>query len=314
MMHRCRWWLSLFAIAAAFLLTSTQVSAATLSFRTAPNVQHASKLEQQVQTWTDALSDQPKFQSWKNAAATIIPLGPGTHGWLVTFRLDRLPVGYMIVHATAEGGFVLGEYGTGSHPAFDPNTLYSSMVRQGLFTTFAEAIKKPLHLERLYVSPVLAVWKYVAANQETYYLDAWTGEALPITEQLWQEQAKAALAAANADKPVLSAATANASTGAIHLTKLSAAKANQVFDPYERLPWLTKAPLSKEQIKQLPDLLDQRNQIRFTAELFRDTVLFVYPAIGYHNWDNQSLFVAFDSVGTRYIPVDLLNQEGHFYN
>ncbi|SDW56654.1 hypothetical protein SAMN05518855_1003116 [Paenibacillus sp. CF384] len=304
-----RKWISIFAIAAAFLLTSTQVSAAALSFKIAPSEQHASKLEQQVQAWVDALSDQPQFQSWKRATAAIVPLGPGTHGWLVTFRLDRLPVGYMIVHATAEGGFVLGEYGTGMHPAFDANTLYSSMVRQGLFTTYAEAIKKPLHLERLYVSPVLAVWKYVAANQETYYLDAWTGEALPITDQLWQEQTKALVA--NVDKPALSMAK---TTTAVQLKKLSAAAANQVFDPYERLPWLTKSPLSQEQIKHLPDLLDKRNQIRFTAELFRETVLFVYPAIGYHNWDNHSLFVAFDSVGTRYIPIDLLNQEGHFFD
>ncbi|RAP78029.1 hypothetical protein [Paenibacillus montanisoli] len=299
-----RRWISLFAfVIATFLLAHTNaVSAAAVTYSLAPK-EHASKLEKQVEAWAETLSAQPQFKSWKKATASIVPLGPGTHSWLVTFRLERQPVGYMIVHATAEGGYMLGEYGAGSHPAFDPNTLYSSMVRQGLFTSFAEAIKKPLHLERLYISPVLAVWKYKSAGGETYYLDAWTGEALPISDRLWNEQVSA-----------LAAAPISGLSNVSVVSKLSAAKANKAFDPYERLPWLTKSPLSKEQINRLPELLDHFNQIRFTAELFRDTVLFVFPAIGYHRWDEKSIFVAFDSLGARYIQMETLKQEGRFYN
>ncbi|WP_308634590.1 hypothetical protein [Paenibacillus silvisoli] len=300
-----RRWISFFALVALVLMAGTNaVSAAAVTSSAAPQG-HASKLQQQVDAWAGTLAAQPQFKSWKKATSSIVPLGPGTHSWLVTFRINRQPVGYMIVHATTEGGFMLGEYGTGAHPAFDPNTLYRSMVRQGMFTSFAEAIKKPLHLERLYVSPVLAVWKYKEAGGETYYLDAWTGEALPISDRLWQEQVSALHTGSDsaASVPVLS--------------KLSNAKANKAFDPYERMPWLTKSPLTKEQLGRLPNLLDQRSQIRFTAELFHETVLFVYPAVGYHRWNDNSLFIALDSSGTlctRYVPMEALKQEGRFYN
>ncbi|UVI27930.1 hypothetical protein [Paenibacillus spongiae] len=252
----------------------------------------------QVLLWADSLSAQPEFAAWKNAEFTIVPIGPGQHGWLVTFRVKQQPVGYMIVNATEEGGFALGEYGAGSEPIFDPNTLYQAMVRQQFISSYSDIIKKPLKLERLYIHPLLAVWKWYAPDGQTYYLDAWSGDALPINDQQWQAETERYLAkSAVSDKPV----------------HLSLSHMNQPFDPYERMPWLTQAPLNGSQVKQLSRLLDRKAQIRFTAELFEKNVLFVWPAIGYHRWNDETLFIAFEEHGTRYMPVNSLGG-GSFFN
>ncbi|SFI27839.1 hypothetical protein SAMN02799624_00070 [Paenibacillus sp. UNC496MF] len=264
-----------------------------------------SALRQHVRTWTDALSKQPAFRSWTSAERTIAPLGPGTHGWLVTFAAAGKPVGYMIVNATPEGGYRLGEYGVGAHPAFYPVTLYNALIRQGLVGSYAEIAKKPLRLERLYLSPVLAAWKWSAAGGETYYLDAWTGEAMPVDDAAWQKQSKR----------TPGTVTTAGSSGAPQPSKLTAVRSNRAFDPFERMPWLTSSPLSAKQVQGLAGMLDKLQQIRYTAELFNASVLQVLPAVGYHGWNGGPLYVAFDQAfpGTRYVPVDALDREGHFY-
>ncbi|NBD26304.1 hypothetical protein [Paenibacillus glycinis] len=293
-------WTAILAALSVMLIVSAPMRAAAASVPDAAQTADA-PLQQHVRTWTDALSKQPAFSAWNGASRSISPLGPGTHGWLVTFAHDGKPVGYMIVNATPEGGYQLGEYGAGRHPAFDPDTMYNALIRQGLIGGYDEIAKKPLRLERLYFSPMLAAWKWTAASGETYYLDAWTGEALPIDEQAWLEQTKRPVPADFAGTPEIS--------------KLTAAKTNRTFDPFERLPWLTNAPLSAEQLKGLTGMLDKLAQVRYTAELFRSTVLYVLPAVGYHDWNDGRLYVAFEQSfpGTRYIPFEALSREGHFY-
>lgn len=287
--------------AVVMLISSTQATAAAPAGPgTASAADNRSALQQQVQVWQQSLSRQPQFHSWQQAKAAIVPIGPGLHGWLVTLRLNNKPVGYMIVNAAEDGGFDLGEYGIGDRPAFDPDTLYQSLVRQGFFSSYADAAGRNLKLERDYIHPLQAVWKWVAPEGEIYYLDAWTAEMLPIDDGLWQQQTSKLASPAMKSRSAL-------------IEKLSAARINKTFDPYERIPWLTKAPLTSEQMKQLPALLDRKAEIRFTAELYDQTVLFVWPAIGYHQWNDNNLYVAFDHQGTRYVPLDTLSSGGQFY-
>ncbi|QYR23551.1 hypothetical protein KZ483_11910 [Paenibacillus sp. sptzw28] len=296
-----RKWVPLYA-AVLLLLAGSQVSAAAGTSPAIPQ-ELKSKLEIHVQSWIEMLSAQPQFQTWKKAAPVIVPIGPGQHGWLVSLSVDRKPVGYMIVNALENGGFSLGEYGVGSHPAFDPNTLYQSLVRQGLFDTYSDALKKPLKLERLYVHPLLAVWKWSAPDGQIRYLDAWSGEALPINNELWERQL------------TKQSFGPTQSTSGEEETKLSSSHLNKAFDPYERMPWLTKSPLTHTQLSRLPELLDSKAEIRFTAELYDGTVLFVWPTIGYHRWNNQTDYVAFeqDQGGTRFVPFNTISGGGRFY-
>lgn len=297
-----RKWVVLYT-AVVMLITSTQATTAAQggTSGTTLKTEGRTALQQQVQIWQQALSKQPQFESWQQANPDIVPIGPGLHGWLATLRLDNKPVGYMIINAVEDGGYALGEYGIGNRPAFDPNTLYESLVRQGFYESYGDAVSRKLKLERDYIHPLQAVWKWTAPEGETYYLDAWTAEMLPIDERQWQQQTSRLKKPLTRNKMSL-------------IKQLSAARTNKAFDPYERMPWLTKtSPLTVDQMKQLPAMLDRKTEIRFTAELYDESVLFVWPAVGYHQWDDDNLFVAFDQLGTRYVPLDTLSSDGHFY-
>ncbi|WP_274650301.1 hypothetical protein [Paenibacillus humicola] len=292
-------WIPMYAAILLMLAGSNATAEARTSPSAAPPQQ--TRLEAEVQHWTEALSEQPRFSIWKDAERTIAPIGPGQHGWLVTFLHERRPVGYMIVNATQDGGFALGEYGVGTHPAFDPNAIYESLVRQGFFPTYKAAVQAQPKLERKYIHPLLAVWQWTEADGTVRYFDAFTAEALPVDSSSWQKQ--------SAD-PQFSAASGQQREQA----KLASFRLNAAFDPYARLPWLTSAPLGSSDVGRLTRLLDQKKEIRFAAELYHQTVLFVWSAIGYHNWDNGQLYVAIDNdFGTRYIPLELLRGSGRFY-
>ncbi|MFB9327126.1 hypothetical protein ACFFSY_14460 [Paenibacillus aurantiacus] len=303
-----RKWIPLYAAILALVIGSGGVLSAAEPSTSKPNqvsgeASQASDLERQADLWIQTIAKQNGFQDWLNASVDITPIGPGQHGWLVTLRgTGSVPVGYLIIHAKEEGGFILGEYGAGRHPAFDPNTLYTSMVHQGLIASYAEATKRPLKLERLYVHPLLAVWKWTAPDGQVRYLDAWTAEELPISESQWQQAAKKLQV------------TSLASGIALANSRISTSRLNDIFDAYERMPWLTKKPIANMQTKLLVSLLDQKRQIRYTSELYDKQVLMVWPAIGYHRWDDQSLFVAFDQYGSRFVPMSAIESEGLFFN
>ncbi|MFD0713745.1 hypothetical protein [Paenibacillus sp. GCM10027626] len=261
----------------------------------------ATALEAQVDKWIKAISNQPDFHSWQEAEAVITPLGPGQHGWLVSLRHNKQDVGYMIVHAKEDGGFSLGEYGTGSQPIFNANTLYQSLVQQDLIPSYEYAIKKPLQLERLYVHPLLAAWKWLAPDGQIYYMDAWTGDVLPVSDEDWQAAVKQQSAT---------------STLSIKAGQIVKAKLNDSFDLFASLPWLTKTPLAAQ--AQLENQLDRKQQIRFAAEMFDSRILFIWLVIGYHRWDTSDLFIAFSqddsTYGIRYIPLHALTKQGKFFN
>ena len=113
------------------------------------------------------------------------PLGPGTHGWVILFSDQGREVGYMIVQATESGEFRLMEYGTGSSPLFSLTTLYRSLVQQELIpstTLFEDFVQnETIPFDRLYTSTLTSVWK-VTLDDKTYYLDAKSGELLPLTK------------------------------------------------------------------------------------------------------------------------------------
>jgi len=277
-------------------------SAATSGKNLAP-LSHPSP--EQIKQWVQTIAEQPEFRSWQGAITSLVPIGPGQHGWLVTVYVKKQPVGYLIVNAKEDGGYTLGEYGAGSHPLFDPNTLYKSLIRQNLIPSYEYATKKPLKLERLYAHPLLAVWRWQAPNGETHYLDGWTGESLPINDKIWQAAA-AQLQAGSSKKNDLP------SLGGTTATHISKTLALPSFDVYERMPWLTGSPLT--QLASLTTLLERKQNIRYTAELYDGSVLFVWPAIGYQRWDTSDLFIAFEQNGSRYISLPSLTDNGHFFN
>lgn len=256
-------------------------------------------LQKQVQHFVDELAMQPHFAKWKQASLEITPIGPGMHGWLVLVKQKRETVGYLIVHATEEGGYRLGEYGTGSHPLFDEQTLAISLKQ-------LELLQPPGQTERLYVHPLLAAWN-ITENQNNYITDAASGELLPVQPEEW-------LAAA--------AEAANLQAGSIQApddAKLIKHLTLPSFNPYAKLPWLTKAPLALHagSYSTLFAKINNKEQLRYTAELFDGQMLYVWSVAGYNKWDSGHIYIALeaseDGSERRYIPLTLLAGLGHFY-
>ncbi|WP_169083382.1 hypothetical protein [Paenibacillus sp. PL91] len=255
-------------------------------------------LEQQAQRWVDELADAPSFAAWKKSSLVISPIGPGTHSWLVLVKQNNETVGYLVVHAVEAGGFQLGEYGTSQNPLFDEHTL-SKSIKQ------LELIQPASNTEALYIHPLLAAWK-ITADKDTYYTDAASGEVLPVQPSDW-----------------LAASTTKLSNGEQMQVADNAALLKHVtlpsFNAFARMPWLTKQPLplSTSSYSSLFAKINNKEQLRYTAELFDGQMLYVWSVVGYNKWTTGPIYVALeaDENGSdrRYIPLPLLIELGHFY-
>ncbi|MFC4777275.1 hypothetical protein ACFO9Q_10825 [Paenibacillus sp. GCM10023252] len=283
-----------------------------------------SLLQQHVERWIGQLSKNDAFHAWRGAGYETSPLGPGTHSWLVLVKQKKVTVGYLVVQALDDGGLSLGEYGLGSHPLYDAIVLRGAIER-------LELERAPLSAVREYVHPLLAVWKVKTDSDSFEYADAASGEWLPLGEELWKETR---LAEANVLGDGLRSLTA----------ALTTMRTNEPFDVYDRMPWLTASPLSLSMDAEgsgrsagrgagggaggeaggqaevsftLPALLDSDEQIRYAAERYEGTALFVWSVIGYHGWNEGTVYAALQSSGeedhVRYIPLTLLARLGSFY-
>ncbi|MBD2847910.1 hypothetical protein IDH44_22170 [Paenibacillus sp. IB182496] len=253
-----------------------------------------SRLEHTVARWTSELAKQPGFEAWKTAKQEIMPLGPGLHGWYVQLASDDKVVGYLVVQAKPDGGYKLGEYGTGGQPLYDEQALYRSMVQLELIPSYSAADAR---VERRYLSPLLAVWRVTLPNRAIYYFDAKSGEYLPIEDRQWTQSAK------RADK--------SGDYAADEHDKLARTLLNPSFDPYIRFPWLTKTPL--QDMNEALSLLEQRRKVWYSAEPYGDSARYVWPTIGAHVWGEVSYF-AVDQQGVRMIPSEVLAATGQFFD
>ncbi|WP_239615385.1 hypothetical protein [Cohnella mopanensis] len=252
-----------------------------------------SKLEQQIQEWVARLAEQKAFKAWQTADPQIEALGPGTHSWLVLFTKEGKDIGYMVVHAVTDGSFQLGEYGIGSYTLFSQQRLKQSLVDGGLLTDENQPFKTVKH----YVHPFAAAWE-VTIGQETVWLDAKSAEQLPVNSTQWKKMFP------NPDSRAVS--KAGLRTVTIRL--------NEPFDPYEKLPWLTKeTPFSVKDVSKLQKRLNNNQHLRYVTEPFGDTMLYAVSVIGYQRWSNGRLDLAMDMEGTRFIPLDSLRGNGLFY-
>lgn len=245
-----------------------------------------------VEAWTAQLSTQPAFKSWQGATLSISALGPGTHSWMASVIQHKKTVGYLVVHATESGGFVLGEYGLGDY-LYNLTTLQQSLQR-------LELIPSTITSTPLYIHPLLSVWKI--SGKSTALTDAMSGEALPLTASLWSIEASQELKLIQVESPM--AVTAG----------IAKAVSNASFSPYEKLQWLTDAPVDKVDSMRI---LDKKKHLTYTAARFNGDMLYVWSATGYHSWNNGAVYVALetDELGEskRYVPLTLLVELGEFY-
>lgn len=295
-------------MAASLLFTSigygAQAASSAPVVLTVNQINESISVKEQAQRWAEELSAEERYQSWRNAKVSVTPMGPGTHSWLVQLTQDGSGiVGYIVIYATEDGGFQLGEYGIGAYPLFNEQALQLSLLQLELDPNTIKA-------ERVYGDALHAAWR-ITTKRAVYYTDAMSGEGLPIEkEQDWEDEQKTTSASAEyryglSDKDA----------------KLEAQyELTAAFDPYGRMPWLTKEPMDITNSNYTASLLkaiQSNKEIRYTAESYKGKLRQVWSVIGYDVWEGDQIYLALDtdeeSADRRYIPIELLIQEGHFY-
>lgn len=254
--------------------------------------------QSQIKQWVRALSTEKGFEEWKNATWDVLPLGPGTHNWIVTVRKSGNDLGYLIVGAAKNGSPVLVEYGTGAYPLFSLQTLYRSLIQHAILpraTTYEQFTKdKSLKLERYYTKPMEAFWKVVYQSETSYY-DAKSGDWLPDLNGIPEE------------KPYVPSVTGKP------LTKVIESVALPEFDPFDKASWITGKPLPAETFSKLKELLHEKPTVTYTAKLYKKQAIYPFAVVGYQRWSNGESYIRLDHDGARYLPFSSLPDAGQFY-
>lgn len=298
---------SLFTLAQPLGLRHTPTASATEA-AIAPPPQPASAalqapadLDESIDRWRQALAAQPDFAAWREASWTSYPLGPGMHGFVVLLLRDGQEVGYMIVSAAPDGTYRLTEYGTGSNPLFSLTTLYRSLVQQELIDphmSLAQFLNDTSSKkERLYTDPLHAVWKLTLGGGETVYLDAKTGEQLPVDETM--------LPSAGLEQaPGIGTVSATVTDSLLLPT----------FDPYERISWVQGEPLPLSTFADVKQALTAKQRLTLVAEPFHGAITVPLAVIGYHIWPAAGgEYAAVDQDGVRYAAFGSLHASGRIF-
>jgi hypothetical protein len=268
-------------------------------------ISNSTNLKTAVQDWINALAKESGFEAWKKAKWESIPVGPGTHSWLVVIRNDHVEIGYLIVGAMEDGKhYKLLEYGLGPQPLFSFNTLYQSMMQQALiepsltltdFTNETNWLK-----ERFYLSTLENFWR-ITRGTEVNYLDAKSGELLLNDVDPLKSTPLLDLKASE-DELI-------SQTPLQHKESIARAP----YDPFEKLSWVNGKPLSISSIEDLKRAIQDHPKLTFMSKLYQKSLIHPFAITGYQIWNEGQAYISLEDAGARFIPLSSLLQVGAFY-
>lgn len=253
------------------------------------------------------LAASPPFTGWSGAELKIYPLGPGTHGWLVNVMRSGERIGYLIIAAKTDGGYMLSEYGAGTEGLpYSLTELRRVLAQDALIPTSSIPRVK---LEAVYV-PLRPLWKLTDPTGSVYYLHAWKPELLPrsAAEQALN-QLSAPIGAINRDwTPAAAGWTAGAGD-----------------DPAADLSWLAEPPLTigAAVSSSLSDAL-RRSPLVFRSRTGGGLLAAPFILSGAQRWtalsdqpggERQIEYAALpNGTSVRFVPLGaLLREEGGFH-
>lgn len=253
----------------------------------------ADALDAAIDGWIASLAEEGAFTSWKGAVWSKSPLGPGTHGWIVWVRAPGSgeSLGYLIVAAKPEGGYVLLEYGTGGEGPFS----------EAVFQAVSAPQDKSAQVEKLYYDPLHAFWR-VTGGKETVFADAVTGAQLPVNEDR---------AAALVPEPWPNLDPLQTQGKRIHLVPETA-------DPYTDLTWLDMPDAGIADWNGFTAWFERDDKAGvYIGTAFDGQLLVPFGVSGYHWWTDSDgvahRFAALDQEGLiRFVPLAPLLKYGTF--
>lgn len=309
--------LTLLPMSSAFpSATDAQGSRSTVSHAVSEELQPGLSLKslpspQSLQDFTaltiSKLSAAAPFTGWKNARTEYYPLGPGTHSWLVNVMNGEQRIGYLIVSATEEGGYLLSEYGAGtSGLPYSMTDLRQFLVQEGLITSTSS---EKAELTALY-APMLPVWK-LTLDKETYYINAISLQLLPWSLSKAESVLNRALTGA----------------GLVDSQERSwspqrAYKSGGQDNPYADLQWLTSPKLRAVNGDNVAVLLGSGAALAFQSAGNNDMTGAPFMITGYQSWQLSAqagatsnpaktvVYAASGLQGRRYLPLAALQATG----
>ncbi|WIV20677.1 hypothetical protein QPK24_08350 [Paenibacillus polygoni] len=253
------------------------------------------------------LSQTSEFADFINSRLQIMPLGPGTHSFLVHVYQGKEIVGYLIITAeqssieetkASEIKYLVTEYGVGTSSVFDPELLYSlgNLSRQE---------QSPVHSSRYEMEYTggLPYW-VIEKEAKTIYVDASNGDVLPDNPE---RLAKPLIVDDRSD-----------SIGTSH-TIQTIQLTSPLFDSSENLKWRVSNSLPITSDLMLLKELDTSKQLIFRSSDFNMWFSGPLSISGYTTWTSPGTTnVSYVRIGTdpslvRYIPVNKLIGNGEFY-
>jgi hypothetical protein len=253
------------------------------------------------------LSAAAPFTAWKNARTEYYPLGPGTHSWLVNVLNGEQRIGYLIISATEEGGYLLSEYGAGTDGLpYSMNDLRQFLVQEGLITS---TFSGKAELTALY-APMLPVWK-LTLDKQTYYINALALEMLPWSLSKAESVLNGVMPAADL-----------VNSQEVSWSPQRAYRSGGQDDPYADLQWLTSPKLKLVNSDNVAVLLGSGGALAFQSAGKNDITGAPFMITGYQNWQLSAegsaknsirkavIYAASGLQGQRYLPLSTLQQTG----
>lgn len=261
------------------------------------------------------LSAHAPFTTWDEAKLEFTPLGPGTHGWLVTISDEGLPQGYMIISAEEDGGYILSEYGIGSTLPYSQAPLKERLSAEGLVKA-GGSLPQGSIVRKLYdVSPV---WQVQLPGKKPIYFNALNSEALPDEPQQTHSTTKLV----SVSLPATAKGLVTSSTSNHWFAATPSIATGDSMDPYDNLLWLTSSELTTRSSDDLRNLLQEHSTLIFKSKKGNTAYGAPFNLTGWHRWSpaNQenpaALYVSVPLRNTdtlRFLPASRLIGQGQFY-
>lgn len=253
------------------------------------------------------LSQNSEFVDFINSRLHIMPLGPGTHSYLVHVYQGKEIAGYLIITAeqssieetkASQIKYLVTEYGVGTSSVFDPELLYSlgHLSRQ-------EQSAVNSNLYEMQYTGKLPYW-VIEKEEKTIYVDAGSGDVLPDNPEKLAEP--------------LTVDGCSDWIGTSH-TIQTIQQTSPLFDSSENLKWRVSTPVPIVSELMLLKKLYTSNQLIFSSSDHNMWYSGPLSISGYATWAGPgTTTVSYVRVGTdpsliRYIPMKRLIDNGEFY-
>lgn len=253
------------------------------------------------------LSQNSEFAEFIDSSLHIMPLGPGTHSFLVHVLQGKDIVGYLIITAEQSSAdessasqikYRVTEYGVGTSSVFDPELLYLL----GHLSHQEKGAENSTLYEMKYTGK-LSYW-VIEKEEKTIYVDATNGDVLLDNPEMLTEPC------------IIDSHSDWIATD--HKLK-TIQQTSLLFDSSENIKWRASIPLPIISELTLLKKLDTSKQLIFSSSDHNMWYSGPLSISGYATWTSpESDHVSYLRIGTndsliRYIPVKRLLLSGNFY-